>query len=234
MDLFVTISQLGIAGALVTSSGVSAIQRSTPTARLEVPSVVTGSVRALPTSMNLTSQVNTNDSLVSKSTHHFSKCDAACKLARYRTKPEEIDPITSFDVSPTPNSMPLVSPESEPVAPPETVVLSGNGLLTAVNGYRSKLGLNLLLSDDQLCKVAEQRVAQIQRSFSHDGFSDALASLTYRRVAENIWRGTANNESQIVAAWADSRSHHEALVGDWDYGCGAYQSGYAVFKFLQR
>jgi uncharacterized protein YkwD len=167
-------------------------------------------------------------------------------------------PVKLVDLSPTPLPTSILEPEqpvseaseAEPAVqsePTVSVIPQPTALLTvvptkkpaplnlngAVNTYRQQHGLGTLATRDDLCSVAARRLNEIGTNFSHDGWERAYEGVSFSGIAENIWEGSSGGVADVVATWDESPSHKQAMVGSWEFGCGAMGGGKAVFEFMR-
>lgn len=89
-----------------------------------------------------------------------------------------------------------------------------------VNIEREKAGLQPVELDEELCKAAEIRAAEIVASFSHErpngnSWYTVLreADIPYRFAGENIAGGFITAD-RVVAAWMESEGHRENILCD--------------------
>ncbi len=109
-------------------------------------------------------------------------------------------------------------------------------LNSAVNVWRKARGQGPLAADDQVCKAVGERAKEIATDFSHDKFMDAVRrnNIDYKAVSENIAMNSRITAARVVDQWDKSPHHHEAMIGDFNFGCGSITGNYAAFMFLKR
>jgi uncharacterized protein YkwD len=99
--------------------------------------------------------------------------------------------------------------------PTRSLMVKVSRVFDLVNDHREKNGLNRLIWDEQLCRMAKERVNEIHTDFTHSG-APYKADTYYpnRRVGENIMksRTTGDNEAYMVEGWIESPSHLENIV----------------------
>lgn len=139
----------------------------------------------------------------------------------------------SSSLKPTP--IPSISPSPETLTS-VNIAQSGNDLNSAVNVWRIARGQGALEADDKVCKAVGERAKEIAGDFSHDKFLDAVKrnDIDYRSISENIAMNSRISVSAVVDQWDKSPHHHEAMIGDFNYGCGAIVGNFAAFILLKK
>lgn len=165
---------------------------------------------------------------------HFSKAVPVKILVKPSPKPS---PSTSLKPSPSPTSTP--KPSNAPSPSPSTTInllRSGSDLNSAVNEWRKARGQSALATDDRVCKAVGERAREIATDFSHNKFMDAIGrnNIDYKSVSEIIAMNSKITVEKIVDQWDKSPSHHESMIGDFNYGCGAIVGNYAAFILLKK
>ncbi|MBI4038002.1 CAP domain-containing protein [Candidatus Curtissbacteria bacterium] len=100
-----------------------------------------------------------------------------------------------------------------------------------VNEYRNKNGKVPLNISDSICSIANARLAEIRRDFSHQNWSEPLHALGFSAGAENIAMGSKGSFYVVNVQWAKSPGHNANMLGDYSNGCGVYDGKYAAFLF---
>lgn len=99
-------------------------------------------------------------------------------------------------------------------------------VIQQINDYRIENGLPKAKPDYKTCRVARERVGEIQVDFSHDGFHR-------RKTWPIIWHenlGRYADESNIVGAWKSSPSHNKNLLQSIKNLCIKTENGYWVME----
>lgn len=99
-------------------------------------------------------------------------------------------------------------------------------VLEEVNRYRVEHDRPPVAPDPASCSIADERLRQVQRDFSHEGFSDAVPDGTW---GENLARGYGSEDlDDLVRHWASSKSHRRNLLYDFSNVCVRGERGYWV------
>jgi len=103
---------------------------------------------------------------------------------------------------------------------------SGEGVLNAVNAYRSSKGKSPLQREARLDALALQHSVYMMRHrskhlVSHDGYQgrvrEAQQKFGYRNLFENVGASSGKGAVQdIVGFWTGSRPHRSSILGQWD------------------
>lgn len=142
------------------------------------------------------------------------------------------NPQQNQESQPQPTQVP--APTDVPPTPAVHAAQStGVDVSGAVNAYRNSKGLNSLQSRGDVCDVAKKRAGEAVGSFGHSGFEEAVASLDYSGVAENLWQGSSISADQIIEGWDQSPGHQQNMTGEWVWGCGAISGTTAAFIFMR-
>jgi uncharacterized protein YkwD len=113
----------------------------------------------------------------------------------------------------------------------ENTVTKG-GAFNAVNEWRIKQGLQPLKESQFLCGIANQRLPEIKRDFTHDGFmnkkwcEDCILS-------ENL-ATTTGPEAELIKSWESSPTHREIMASSHTHTCIATEDNYVVQIFGYR
>lgn len=154
-------------------------------------------------------------------------------------------------IAPTiaPSSIPIKTPPLSPIPVPKITLTSAptpisviikqsnsQGLLSAVNAFRSKNGLGALSSDSILCSIAQSRAnenAALGSLDNHAGFDNYFKGQTeFKGMGENLhWATYSETATEIVEnGWAKSSGHRENMLNSkWQYGCGGQAGTYFAF-----
>ncbi|HET9199579.1 MAG TPA: CAP domain-containing protein [Dehalococcoidia bacterium] len=120
---------------------------------------------------------------------------------------------TSPTPTPTPTN-PTPTPTPTPAPSGSTVWTSTElALLQKHNTTRAAQGLRTLSRTENLGKAADRRCQEIIKSFSHTGWTSALAAygVTYRIAGENIAAGQTSVDS-VFNAWMNSTGHRANIL----------------------
>ena len=99
-------------------------------------------------------------------------------------------------------------------------------VIQQINDYRLEYGLGKVEPNQLTCKVARERLVEIQTDWSHNGF---LKRKTYPVIwHENL--GRYASESNIVEAWKNSPSHNKNLLRKVKNLCIKTENGYWVME----
>lgn len=109
-----------------------------------------------------------------------------------------------------------------------------------VQSYRQEKGLKPYTKSEILCKIANNRVDEIQYNYSHDGFSSELLKpyeneSKYTKIAENLGAENffTNHESDVLKGWKNSVPHNETLMADYTDSCLKCKGQYCVQLFAK-
>lgn len=170
----------------------------------------------------------------------------------------EITPTPPPIEAPSPTSLP--QPTSQPVTPtpaaqyqlepdpsgkegifvirnaPSEPMATESELLAAVNVYRRAHNLNELVSDEGLCKIADERAREAASEFSHDKFTAHIQNGDYNwydfsKIGENLWQGSFSAVHIVEFGWDQSAGHRTNLQGDWVRGCAGVEGTTVAFMF---
>lgn len=136
----------------------------------------------------------------------------------------------------------ISSPDPSPTTAVTNVSQDNEGLLNAVNRFRSANGISSLSSSGTLCQIAEKRLTELigQGSLdSHAGFDKYFKGQTeFKGMGENLhWATYSETGAEIVEnGWAKSPGHlANILDSKWQYGCGGQAgSHFASFIFASK
>lgn len=124
--------------------------------------------------------------------------------------------------------VPILSPTPTPLP------LTAEQLMHTINAWRYAQGLQPYTKNDLLCNAAQIRVKEIQKDWSHAGFSIHLCGEIRCYIAENLVRGfpsAASSIPLILDAWLASASHAANLKANYQYSCIACENGHCVQEF---
>ncbi len=145
--------------------------------------------------------------------------------------------------TPTPTSTPTPLPTSTPSPHPVKIkpAISTNQLLNEVNNFRAKNNLPQLSSNPLLCSIALERVKALVTRGSldnHEGYKSYQPALSkqFHQWWETLFLGSPPKSSfdVVFTFWNNSPGHKASLLSTATYGCGAMQSGYAVFELGRK
>jgi uncharacterized protein YkwD len=112
--------------------------------------------------------------------------------------------------------------------------LDADVLFNQVNEYRISKGLNPTEVDNRLCAIAQARIPEVRKDWSHKGFEEKYSLyselLNYRNIGENLGNRSLFY-SDVFNDWTDSPSHEANMVGDYTHSCVVTDGDYAVHIF---
>jgi uncharacterized protein YkwD len=116
----------------------------------------------------------------------------------------------------------LYKPNSQPVlldlsSLPTKSPITKDGLFTKLNKWRTNHGLGVLEESLFLCGVAETRLPEVKRDWSHDGFTGREFCdncILGENLAKDMW-----SEEDVIEAWEKSTTHLEQLSTNYTHGC---------------
>lgn len=117
---------------------------------------------------------------------------------------------------------------------PAKTELNSDKLWETVNNWRTSQNLPVYVKNEQLCIIADERVAYIQNDWSHNEFVENLSAYKnisgYKYLGENL---SKNNfpETAVLDAWLDSPGHLENLTLPFTHSCIATDGIFAVQIF---
>ena len=115
---------------------------------------------------------------------------------------------------------------------PTPTNLNANKLFQLVNDWRVQNGYRPFIKSDSLCKIATVRLSEIEKDFSHDGFSakrffpNAPTGMSGENLAEKY-----QTEKTTLNAWLNSPEHLANLKYPYKYSCIETSGTYAVQEF---
>lgn len=119
------------------------------------------------------------------------------------------------------------------VVSPTAVMLNSEKLLSLVNEWRTGNNLLPFTKSENLCKISNERVAEIKTDFSHDNFLYNMKKETYCKscfLGENIAR-QYSSEEEVLQDWLNSPTHRENLTGRYSNTCISTDGTHAVQIF---
>lgn len=130
----------------------------------------------------------------------------------------------------------METPKEVILAPSPTVIptlapFSAEKLMSIVNDWRQTQNLQLYTENETLCKIASERLVEVQSNWSHDGFvakHNTYLPNTY--MSENLGRGY-DREEELLTSWLNSPSHAANLNKDYQYSCIKCDNNYCVQEF---
>lgn len=150
-------------------------------------------------------------------------------LASYQIS-RRIPPPTPVPI--TPKVISQIIPQFTPKPTPQ-VVSQTNSFIASINQYRASLGLRPVQTNPKTCSFAATRAAEINSSFSHDGFYKRVSSGTlpypsYSAVVENL--AVDANPQEVVSLWINSPTHATNLRQNTPYGCVAQVGNFFAYE----
>ncbi len=110
-------------------------------------------------------------------------------------------------------------------------------LIDLVNAYRTSHGRSVILSNGNLCRIADTRLARMVAAGgldNHAGFATAAqGQKEFSRMSEILqYRLPPASNEAIVSGWTASHEHEVVLLAPgWTNGCGATNGSMSVFIF---
>ena len=96
-----------------------------------------------------------------------------------------------------------------------------------VNQWRNDAGYDQYVESEELCKIAEARVKEIQVDFSHKGFYNYNTNyIKSENIAKNF-----TNASFLINDWVNSPTHLDNLKKSYKHSCIAVDNDYVVQIF---
>lgn len=113
---------------------------------------------------------------------------------------------------------------------PQVVIethLSQNNLWSLIQEWRSKNGFQPYTKDQNLCKIAEDRLDDGDK-LDHKYFLEKYSNYP-SLLSEN--KTGASTEKEALNNWLNSKPHFEALKKPYKYSCVATKNDYAIQIF---
>lgn len=111
--------------------------------------------------------------------------------------------------------------------------INSESVFEKVQMFRYHAGLDPYKESKSLCSLADIRLKEIQKNFSHDLFYSEVKNFygnNEYHVAENLAKGF-NTPDEVITAWLNSPTHKKNLVADYAYSCIKEQNGFIVNLF---
>ncbi len=118
-------------------------------------------------------------------------------------------------------SIPTPSPSATPVTPSNPNSLNAELIFQMINNHRVSIGKPPYEKEERLCKIAQDRVPQLQNEIFGSGIMHAglkAMNLPFWNT-ENI--GGFQTEKQTYDWWMSDYIHRVAIESDHKYSCGA-------------
>jgi uncharacterized protein YkwD len=106
--------------------------------------------------------------------------------------------------------------------------INNQNVFNAVNEWRVNHGLQPIINNEYMCKIAKIRFAEASNDWSHNGFnagrwcSDCV-------LGETLARGFIYYP-EVIGAWEKSPTHKAELEGNYQYGCVETDGQYVVLN----
>lgn len=126
-----------------------------------------------------------------------------------------------------PNQVQQASAPS-PLPSPTTPPIQDGSMWEVIQNWRAEQGLPRYQTSARLCQIAQQRLSEIQKNWSHDGFSGArFCDQQPCDLSENLAR-RYSSEEQVLRGWLGSSSHAGNLYKPHPNACIATDGTYIV------
>jgi uncharacterized protein YkwD len=129
--------------------------------------------------------------------------------------------LTSPSPSPQVPVSPLPNPSASPIVAQTAGSLNSELIFQMINNHRASIGKPAFEKDERLCKIAQERVPQLQNEIFGSGMMHAglkAMNLPFWNT-ENI--AGYQTEKQTVDWWLSDYIHRVAIESDHKYSCGA-------------
>lgn len=135
---------------------------------------------------------------------------------------EEAAPFRVSLENPFPSFIPLPAED-------KAFAIDAHTLWDVVQTWRTENGLSPYNHTEQMCRIAQERLADVEADWSHNGFSwERFCPEANCTLSENLAR-RYTQESSVLQGWLDSPTHAENLRKDHPDACIATDGTYIVF-----
>ncbi len=107
--------------------------------------------------------------------------------------------------------------------------LTSDNTICQINNWRISQGRRSYTVSPDLCFIANARVLEIKKDWSHNGFWKYTKSGEFQAQAENIARNYTTT-SGMVEAWLASPDHRKNLDNTYKYSCIICSEKYCVHE----
>jgi len=128
---------------------------------------------------------------------------------------------------------------SNPPVAVENPKIEKSELFTLINEWRKENGYSEYQEHPFACLLAEERLPQVTKNWSHSGFLDSVSEIQTKFpetedsvFGENLAQNSLN-EKEILNKWLFSVPHRENLEYDAPYSCIATDGNYVVHIFYK-
>ena len=153
-------------------------------------------------------------------------------------------PTAAATNTPTPTTEPVatITPTPLPTAEPTAPVPEDADLISLINRFREEKSLSAIAEDETLSMCAAVRLAEMKSTgLSHErpdgspfGSVFAVYGLTGTDAVELVYENQSNlTPEAAMEAFFASKSHQQALAGEWDQ-IGIAEDGQRVVVLLLR
>lgn len=101
---------------------------------------------------------------------------------------------------------------------PTPYSLDQDRLFNIVNIWKTSQNSEPYIEDSRLCKLAETRLIEIEKNFSHRDFDKHSRDFFNASLGENLSTGYSS-EKETFDAWLASPTHKENLDKDYSHSC---------------
>ncbi len=121
----------------------------------------------------------------------------------------------------------------------KAIILALLAIVTALIGmsYMAYTTPEILVARSEnpyTCQMANRRVKEIQKDFSHTKFrTDIKRPAEYQSIGENLAKGY-KTKTDMYQAWFKSPKHNKILQSKWDYSCLRCKNSFCVEFFAKR
>lgn len=166
-------------------------------------------------------------------------------LAFNKQPTSQLIPTATIDIQPTSTSVPTIPPTPKPTLKPiptntpkpiptNTPTPSATSLFDLVNNWRLSVGKPIFKESILACQIAEKRVPEVVKSFSHAGFQSMLPSLfdgnpNLHEAAENL--ANVSTPQAALSGWLASPGHRKNLESTLPHMCIRNSGRYYVQIF---
>lgn len=105
-----------------------------------------------------------------------------------------------------------------------------NLLFRMINKWRVDNKFKPYNKNNIICAVADKRLPEIIKNFSHEDFQKEIQKIKYKSMGENLVKGY-DNEEDILNSWLNSQEHYENLVKPYTDSCVRCRDIYCIQLF---
>lgn len=100
------------------------------------------------------------------------------------------------------------------------IMRDDKSLFDLIQRFRYENYLNPYKRSDLLCRIADIRLSEIQKNYSHEKLQETVNNTCSNdcSVSENLMKGMASNEDTLKS-WLNSTSHSAALRANYTHSC---------------